>query len=82
MNGLKDVRSYLVENKDKFARTMAERLLVYAIGRGLVPADRKAIEGIGEATRKGDYKFSAMVKAVVQSQPFRQKRGRDAQPAE
>ena len=82
VNGLHDVRAYLVENKDKFTKTMAERLLVYAIGRGLVPSDRKAVEGIVDATRKGDYKFSAMVKAVVQSQPFRQKRGRDAQPTE
>lgn len=82
VNGLQDVRAYLVENKDKFTKTMAERLLVYAIGRGLVPSDRKAVEGIVDATRKGDYKFSAMVKAVVQSQPFRQKRGRDAQPTE
>jgi mono/diheme cytochrome c family protein len=80
--GMQDVRSYLVENKDKFVKTMAERLMVYALGRGLTPADRKAVEGVVEATKKGDYKFSAMVKAVVKSQPFRQKRGRDQEPAE
>ncbi len=80
--GMQDVRSYLVENKDKFVKTMAERLMVYALGRGLTPADRKAVEGVVEATKKGDYKFSAMVKAVVRSQPFRQKRGRDQEPAE
>lgn len=82
VTGMKDVRAYLVENKDKFVKTMAERLLVYALGRGLTPADRKAIEKIVEATKKGDYKFSAMVKAVVNSQPFRQKRGREAEPTE
>lgn len=82
VEGMQDVRSYLVENKDKFVKTMAERLLVYAIGRGLTPADRKAVEGIVEETKKGDYKFSAMVKAVVRSQPFRQKRGKDSEASE
>ena len=74
---MRDVRAYLLDNKDKFTKTMAERLLVYAIGRGLTPADRKTVDQIVEATRKGDYKFSAMVLALIRSQAFNQKRGRD-----
>ncbi len=77
VQGMRDVRAYLLDNKDKFTKTMAERLLVYAIGRGLTPADRKTVDQIVEATRKGDYKFSAMVLALIRSQAFNQKRGRD-----
>ena len=77
VQGMRDVRAYLLDNKDKFTKTMAERLLVYAIGRGLTPADRKTVDQIVEATRKGDYKFSVMVLALIRSQAFNQKRGRD-----
>jgi hypothetical protein len=57
-----------------FARCLAEKLLTYAIGRGMEPYDRPVVAGIAHAAQAGDYKFSTFVLGIVHSDPFQKRR--------
>jgi len=73
-NGPRELKAMLRESKDQFVRCLAEKLLIYAIGRGLEPSDGRAVEGIVQATKANDYKFSALVLGIVHSDPFQKRR--------
>jgi hypothetical protein len=73
-SGPGELKKILLESRDDFARTMAEKTLVYALGRPLVRSDRREVKRIIEGTRNGGYRFSALVEAVVTSYPFRFRR--------
>jgi Protein of unknown function (DUF1585) len=45
-------------------------MLTYALGRGLDRADRRAVDQIVARLARSDYRFSALVLAVVESEPF------------
>jgi len=65
----------LVGRKDAFRRALSEAILTYALGRGLEAFDRPAVEGVVEALRDGGDRFTALILAVVRSEPFRMRRG-------
>jgi len=75
-NGPRELKAALRGSKDLFARCLAEKLLTYAIGRGIEACDRPALDEIVNAARRGDYKFSALVQGIVHSDPFQQRLGR------
>lgn len=58
------------EKKEAFARCLSEKMLTYALGRGLVSFDRCVINDTVSALNKNDYRFSALVVAVVTSDAF------------
>ena len=60
--------------KQEFAACMAEKLLTYALGRGLEYYDQCTIEQIVTETEGADYRFSALLTAIVRSEPFRMQR--------
>jgi hypothetical protein len=70
--GLKAVVS---ERKEEFVRCLTERMLIYAIGRGLEYYDRPTVEKIVQAMPARGYKFSALISQIVNSDAFRQRRG-------
>ena len=70
--GLKDV--LLVKKRD-FCRCMTEKMMTFALGRGLEPADRPTIERVVDRLESQDYKVSALVAGIVTSDAFRQRRG-------
>lgn len=78
--GPASLRAYLVSKKDQFAGALAERMLTYALGRGLTAVDRCHIESIVKRCRASGYRFSALVEGVVLSDPFR-KQGMQAAPS-
>jgi mono/diheme cytochrome c family protein len=65
-----ELRRRLREKPDEFRRSLAEKLLTYALGRGVGSADRDAIDRICEQTRAGQDKLSALLLAIVDSEPF------------
>jgi hypothetical protein len=73
-SGPEELRSVLVKRKDQFVRCLAEKLLTYALGRGLEVYDDPAVDKIVKTVSDGEYKFSALVNAVVESEPFRKSR--------
>ena len=71
------IRNISGKNADKFARCLAEKLLVYGLGRGLEYYDRCAIDKIQVALVQDDYKFSTLIYQIVTSDPFQRKGVRD-----
>ena len=74
-SGPAELRKVLVAKGDLFRRNLGEKMLTYAIGRGLEYYDRCAVDDIVSALKKGDDRFSAMMLAVVQSDAFQKRRG-------
>jgi hypothetical protein len=59
-----------------FLRCLTEKMLTYALGRGLEYYDRCAVDRITKSLAKDDYKFSTLVLEIVRSDPFRKRTGR------
>lgn len=59
---------------DDFRRCLAEKMLTYALGRGVEYYDRPTIDRIRETMRRGDDRFSALILAVAESFPFQHRR--------
>lgn len=74
-NGPAELRRVLLARKEQFVKTFAEKMLVFALGRGLTLADRCHVDAIAEHAKKNGYRFSAIVEAVVESDPFLKRRG-------
>jgi Protein of unknown function (DUF1592)/Protein of unknown function (DUF1588)/Protein of unknown function (DUF1587)/Protein of unknown function (DUF1585)/Protein of unknown function (DUF1595) len=71
-----ELRAILKEKKDLVARNLAEKMLTYALGRGLEWYDRRSVDAIVSGTAKGEYRFSALMAEIVRSDPFRLWRGK------
>ncbi len=74
-NGPRELKKLLAGQKDPFARALAGQLLTYALGRGLQYYDKCAIDQIVDRTSRSGYKMSELILAVVQTEPFRMRRG-------
>ena len=71
-------QALLSEGDGEFVRTVAEKLLTYALGRGVRYYDAPAIRRIVRGLQGEDYRWSALVEQVVGSEPFRMQRIPDA----
>ena len=60
--------------RDDFVRTVAQKLLTYALGRGLDYYDNPAVRSITREAAREDYRMSALVLAIVKSTPFQMRR--------
>lgn len=69
------LKTILMGQKATFARTFAEKMLTFALGRGMEPADDCILDAIAADAAKTGYKFSSLVRGVVTSDPFRKRRG-------
>jgi hypothetical protein len=67
------LREMLTSRPDVFAGVMTERMLTYALGRGLEYYDMPAVRKIVRDAASKNYKFSALVMGVVTSAPFQTK---------
>ena len=67
---LAGLKRLLVQRKDFFARTLTEKLLEYALGRRLEPADRGSVDAILQTHRADDYPVSDLIDSVVASEIF------------
>ncbi len=74
-NGITDLRELLsTTRRDEFVRCLAEKMLIYAIGRGTEYYDQCAIDEIVTRTKDNDYRFAFLIAAIIDSDPF-QKQG-------
>jgi hypothetical protein len=70
IDGVASLRDFLMQNSEQFVRVMAEKLLTYALGRGVEVQDMPLVRGIARGAADGDYRFSTLVLGVVKSAPF------------
>lgn len=73
-DGLPALRQVLFERRGEFVTTVTEKLLTYALGRGVEYYDRPAIRAIVREAKQDDYRWSSLVLALVRSQPFQMRR--------
>jgi hypothetical protein len=75
--GPADLRKVLLERKDLFVRCLIEKMMTYALGRGIESYDEPAIQRIQAALAKDNYRFSRLVIEIAKSDPFRLRRGKN-----
>jgi mono/diheme cytochrome c family protein len=68
--GADGLKKLMKENNRLFVRCLTEKMLTYALGRGLEVYDRRAVDGIVEAVTKNDYRFAVLISEIVKSDPF------------
>jgi hypothetical protein len=73
--GPAQLKATLLARRADFAKCLTEKLLTYALGRGLEPYDRPAVESINRRLAAEGYRFSALVGGIIDSMPFRMRRG-------
>jgi hypothetical protein len=70
LDGVKSLRESLVRYSDQFERVVAEKLLIYALGRGVEYQDMPLVRSIVSESAPSKYKFSALVLGIVKSPAF------------
>jgi mono/diheme cytochrome c family protein len=74
VSGAVDLRQALLQRPEVLVGTMTEKLMTYALGRGLEATDLPAVRTVVRDAARDQYRFSALVKGVVTSTPFRMRR--------
>jgi hypothetical protein len=74
VDGPRGLKNVLLARKDEFVECFAEKLLTYALGRGLEDYDRPVVRDIRRRAERNGYQFASLVEAIVDSVPFQQRR--------
>jgi cytochrome c553 len=72
--GLPGLQTFLAEHKSQVVTTVTEKLLTYAVGRSVEFYDQPTIRAIVNTAGAKDYRWSAIILAIVQSTPFQMRR--------
>ena len=72
LHGINDLRNHMVSHPTQFIETFTENLMSYGLGRGLDYYDMPTVRAIARDTARDNYRFSAIVLAIVNSQAFRE----------
>ena len=82
VDGVVTLRQAIVKRPDVFVRTMTEKLMTYALGRGLTFHDMPVVRGVVRGSALQDYRFASIVLGIVDSASFqmRIKQTQEAEP--
>jgi hypothetical protein len=80
VDGVVALRAALMREPDIFVSTITEKLLTYALGRGLTPADMPAVRGIVRDARRDGYRFSSIMLGIIRSVPFQMRAVAETKP--
>jgi hypothetical protein len=75
-NGPAELSNVLLKNPRQFANTVTEKLLTYALGRGVEYYDAPTVRSILRAAAPGEYRWSALILGVVKSESFQMRRSK------
>jgi hypothetical protein len=81
-DGPAGMKALLKESMPIFTRALAEKMLTYALGRGVEAPDRIAVQELVRSTAQQGYKMQSLILAIVHSAPFQQRRGDTTPPAQ
>jgi mono/diheme cytochrome c family protein len=73
-SGPAELKKKLMAGHDEFINTATEKLLLYALGRGIEYYDKPAVRLIEREAAQDDYRVSALITAIVKSTPFQMRR--------
>jgi hypothetical protein len=74
ISGPASLRNALLARPDRFVQTLTEKLLTYALGRGIEYYDMPSVRRIVRDSAKNDYRFSSLIFGIVESVPFQMSR--------
>jgi hypothetical protein len=77
LHGVDDLREYVAGNRERYYRCVTEKLLTYALGRGLEPYDAVTVDKATAALLADGGRFSTLLTMVVESPAFQMRRGDD-----
>jgi hypothetical protein len=69
-NGPTELRKVLRQHSDEFLTTVSEKLMTYALGRGLEASDAPAVRKVKRDAAKDNYRFASLIEGIVTSSPF------------
>ena len=70
IDGVNGLREFLLDNRYLFTQTLTEKLMTYALGRSIEPADMPVIRQILRRAEENDHRFSSIVWGIVDSPAF------------
>jgi hypothetical protein len=70
VNGPAELREHLLTYSPQFVRTITEKMMTFAIGRGVEYSDMPVIRSIVRDVQKNDNKLSAILMGIIESAPF------------
>jgi hypothetical protein len=73
-----EFRQVLLSHSDQYVRTVTEKLLTYALGRGVEYYDAPAVRRITREAAPSDYRWSSLILGIVKSAPFQMRRSRES----
>ena len=74
IEGVVGLRETLLKQPEALVTTATEKLLTYALGRGLEPEDMPAVRAIVRQSEHDGYRFVSLIEGVVNSTPFRMRK--------
>jgi hypothetical protein len=80
-NGPAELRKVLLSHPEQFANTVTDRLLTYALGRGVEYYDQPAIRKITREAASNNYRWSSLILGIVNSTPFQMRMSKSQGPA-
>jgi hypothetical protein len=73
-NGPTELKTLFLSRKEEFTRSLTEKMLIFALGRGLIDSDDQIVEQVSQAVAKDQYRFTTLLMKVVTSYPFMHRR--------
>jgi hypothetical protein len=80
-DGPAGLRKVLLSRPEQFATTVTEKLLTYALGRGIEYYDQPAIRKITQQAASSDYRWSSLILGIVKSVPFQMRMSKPQEPS-
>ena len=73
-SGVAGLENALLQRPEIFVGTLTEKLLTFALGRGIEPYDGPAVRRIVRNAKKTDYRFSSLIEGIATSVPFQMRK--------
>ncbi len=70
VDGPTSLRNAILSRPDAFVTALTERMLIYALGRGIEPPDMPVVRRVVRKAAQNEYRFSSVIMGIVESAPF------------
>jgi mono/diheme cytochrome c family protein len=70
VNGPVALRNAILSRPDAFITVLTERIMTYALGRGVEPSDMPVVRSVVRKAGQGNYRLASIVQSIVESAPF------------
>ncbi len=76
--GVDDLEAAILKRPEMFVTAVVEKLMTFALGRGIEPSDGPAVRDVVRRSAEDNYRFSALIRGIVMSEPFQMRVAKDS----